>query len=361
MELLLTDEQRLLQDSVAKHLAHEGGVKRTRGLRGKGGGFDRGAHARMGGEGWFGILVPHEHGGLGLGTTDLALVLVEAGRALAPEPIASAALSASAIARSPDAAIRNEMLEGVLSGALIIMPAFDIDGGHVRARAAGGTTMLDGEAAQVAHAAHADGFLIEAATADGPVLCHVAKSASGVGIVPSATVDGRDHGHITLSDVRARPVLGPGSGPGAGSSVIARLYNLALVMAAAELAGVMSAALDMTVEYLKIRKQFGKPIGSFQALQHRAVNDFTSIASTRSLLFQVAAQGDGIGAAMASALKAHASGEALKVTKSAIQMHGAIGFTDEHDIGLYLKRAMWLSAYLGNEAFHRRRFANATS
>ncbi len=353
MELLLSDEQRLLQDSVAKHLAHEGGVKRTRGLRGKAGGFDRAAHARMGAEGWFGILVPQECGGLGLGATELALVLVEAGRALAPEPIASAALCASAIARSPDAAIRDEMLDGVMSGASIIVPAFDINGGGVRARADGRALVLDGAAAQVAHAAHADGFLVEAATADGPILCHVAKGARGVGIAPSATVDGRDHGLITLSDVRARPVLGPG----AGSPAIARLYNLALVMASAELAGVMSAALDMTVEYLKIRKQFGKPIGSFQALQHRAVDDFTSIASTRSLLFQVAAQGDTIGAAMASALKAHASGEALKVTKSAIQMHGAIGFTDEHDIGLYLKRAMWLSAYLGNEAFHRRRFA----
>lgn len=357
MELLLSNEQRLLQDSVAKHLALEGGVKRTRELRNKAGGFDRAAHARMGAEGWFGILVPQELGGLGLGATELALVLMETGRTLAPEPVASAALSALAVALSCDVAFRGEMLEGIVAGAAIIVPAFDIDTGGVRARSAGGAVMLDGAIAQVPNAAHADGFLVQAMATDGPALCHVPRGAAGLRIDSSTTVDGRDHGLLALCDVRGHRVLGPG----ASSSAIARLHDLALVSASAELAGVMSAALDMTVEYLKIRKQFGKPIGSFQALQHRAVDAFTSIASTRSLLFQVAAQGEAIGPAMASALKAHASGEALKVTKSAIQMHGAIGFTDEHDIGLYLKRAMWLSAYLGNEAFHRGRFAAASA
>ena len=221
--------------------------------------------------------------------------------------------------------------------------------------------VLNGAAAQVAHAWHADGFIVEAyhVEEEGAVLCHVERSAAGLSVENFPTVDGRDHGTIRFSDVRARPLSMPTL---EARRIIERYYDLALVMASAELVGVMSAALDMTVEYLKVRHQFGRPIGSFQALQHRAVDDLTSIASTRSFLFQVAAQfaegGDAITPAMASALKAHASGEALKVTKSAIQMHGGIGFTDEHDIGLYLKRAMWLSAYLGNAAHHRRRFAD---
>ena len=155
------------------------------------------------------------------------------------------------------------------------------------------------------------------------------------------------------------------AGPREGAAAQRRLYDLLLFSAAAELVGVMSAALDMTVEYLKTRKQFGKPIGSFQALQHRAVNDFASLVSTRSFVFQVAGQGGNepvaLSSAMASALKAHAGGEALAVTKSAIQMHGAIGFTEECDIGLYLKRAMWLSAWLGNETVQRARYGALVS
>jgi len=187
------------------------------------------------------------------------------------------------------------------------------------------------------------------------VLCHVADSAKGVTITPRSTVDGRPFGAVKLDGVATREIL---AGPAEGARAVRELLDTALIAASAELLGVMGAALDMTVEYLKTRKQFGKPIGSFQALQHRAVNDYARIASTRSLLFQICAQGGMPSSAMASALKAHASGEALTLTKSAIQMHGAIGFTDEYDVGLYLKRAMWLSTWLGNEAAHRKRYAD---
>ena len=352
MDLPLSDEQRQLQDSVARLLAQQGGAKRARSLRGKAAGFERVVHAKMAGEGWFAILVPQEHGGLGLSPIEAALVLMEVGRALAPEPIAASMLAAWAVAHSPIGSIRDELLPSITSGQALIVPAFDADrageprvGAPVRARATEGTIRLDGITGHAPHAAHADGFLIEAQS----VLCYVPRAASGLAIATARTVDGRDHGCLELTDVQARQVLAAGE--------LDPLFDLALVMSAAELVGVMSAALDMTLDYLKTRTQFGKPIGSFQALQHRAVDDFTRIVSSRSLLWQVASQGDAMSPALASALKAHASGEALKVTKSAIQMHGGIGFTDEHDIGLYLKRAMWLSAYLGNEAVHRKRYA----
>ena len=135
-----------------------------------------------------------------------------------------------------------------------------------------------------------------------------------------------------------------------------------LVGASAELLGVMGKALDVAVEYTKLRHQFDVPIGTFQALQHKAVNDYVVVEVTRSLLFQVATAMDEnrAGPDMISALKAKASGGALGVTKSAIQLHGAIGFTDEHEIGSYLKRAMTLSALHGNEAAHRARYAALT-
>jgi len=121
----------------------------------------------------------------------------------------------------------------------------------------------------------------------------------------------------------------------------------------------MEKAQEITLDYMRIRKQFGKLIGSFQALQHQAANIYIRIESTRSLVYQVAANNDAyrIDPAMAVAVKAKASEDAMVVTQACIQLHGAIGFTDEHDIGLYLKRAMLLSSLLGDAAAQRRRYA----
>lgn len=344
MELLLTDEQRLLQDSISKMLAQAGGVKRARALRAKFGGFDREMHARMGAEGLFGILVPAEHGGLELGLTEVALLMMEAGRALAPEPIAETIVAAHVLA----SATGTPLLDEVVAGQRIVVPVFaDSRVGACPASTVTGDR-LEGAMAQAPHAAVADSFLIEAATPQGPALHLIERGGAGIEVTSAATVDGRERGHLLLRGVQVRPV--------SDEQGVEAAYDLALFCAAAELVGVMSAALDMTVEYLKTRKQFGKLIGSFQALQHRAADDLARLVSARSFVFQVAGQGLPLPSAMASALKAHCGDKALEVTKSAIQMHGAIGFTDEHDIGLYLKRAMWLSTWLGNAAVHRRRY-----
>ena len=121
----------------------------------------------------------------------------------------------------------------------------------------------------------------------------------------------------------------------------------------------MEKAQEITFDYLRIRKQFGKLIGSFQALQHQAVNIYIKTEAVRSLVFQIAANNDAyrIDPALAIAAKAKASEDALTVTQACIQLHGGIGFTDEHDIGLYLKRAMLLSSQFGNAAAQRRRYA----
>ena len=139
------------------------------------------------------------------------------------------------------------------------------------------------------------------------------------------------------------------------------LYNLALLALSSELLGAMEMAQEITLDYLRIRKQFGKLIGSFQALQHQAVDIYIRIEAARSLVYQVAVNNDAerIDPAMAAAVKAKVSEEAMVVTKACIQLHGAIGFTDEHDIGLYLKRAMLLSSLFGNAAAQRRRYATA--
>lgn len=343
MELLLTEDQRLLQDSVAKMLAQAGGVKRTRDLRNNGAGFDKATYARMASEGWFSLLVPPDRGGLGLSLTELGLVMQEAGRALAPEPIAAAAASAVMLAECDEVRAAS-LMEAIVAGEALVMP---VTGGNGVLADAG--SRLSGKCDGVAVANAAEGFLVEARNAAGPMLSYVPRDASGLTIEERRTVDGRPFACLTLSGVAPQFVL-------TSERAAQRLHDVLLFATAAELVGVMSAALDLTVEYLKTRKQFGKPIGSFQALQHRAVDDFARIVSARSFVFQVASQPAGLTPGVASALKAHCGAMALEVTKSAIQMHGAIGFTDEYDAGLYLKRAMWLSAWLGNEAEQRKRF-----
>lgn len=145
-------------------------------------------------------------------------------------------------------------------------------------------------------------------------------------------------------------------------SAVEALTDLVLFALSAELLGVMEKAQEITLDYLRLRKQFGKPIGSFQALQHKAVDIYIRTETTRSLLYQVAANNDPyrIDPTQTIALKAKVSDDALFVTEGCIQLHGAMGFTDEHDIGLYLKRAMLLSSLFGNSAAQRRRYVQIT-
>ena len=170
------------------------------------------------------------------------------------------------------------------------------------------------------------------------------------------TVEGRQLATLDLDDAAGEIVS-------ASPQAVGNLNNLILIALSAELLGVMEGAQEMTLEYLRTRKQFGKLIGSFQALQHKAADIYIRIEATRSLVYQAAASSDPghVDSALAAAVKAQASEAAMFVTKSCIQLHGAIGFTDEHDIGLYLKRAMLLSSLFGDEAQQRRRYARLTA
>ena len=208
----------------------------------------------------------------------------------------------------------------------------------------------------------ADGFLVSANGRDGPVLCYVARDAPGCTLSATQTVEGRKLATLSLADAPA-DLIPPRQ---SSRNAVDALHDLALMALSCELLGVMEKAQEMTFDYLRIRKQFGKLIGSFQALQHKAVDIYIRTEATRSLVYQVAANNDPyrIDPAMAVAVKAKASEDALFVTQACIQLHGAIGFTDEHDIGLYLKRAMLLSSLYGNAAAQRRRYvaiANLTA
>src|SRR5215467_40120 len=357
MDLHLTSEQTLLRDSAVKFI-EAAGPKVARAFREQVPSFALERLRKAGEVGWLGMLVPPSADGLGLGLTELALVLEQVGRGLVCEPIGFAAICAAALAQSGRP---HPMLERVMTGRALVVPALEESGygddplsprtqmiGQAGAlRLTGQKTFVCGDGA--------DGFLVSASGRDGPALCYVARNAPGCTLSPSQTAEGRKLATLSLSDAPGDLIAAHSS----SRSAVDVLCNLALLALSSELLGTMERAQEITLDYLRIRKQFGKLIGSFQALQHQAVNVYIRIEAARSLVYQVAANNDAyrIDSAMAAAVKAKVSEEAMVVTKGCIQLHGAIGFTDEHDIGLYLKRAMLLSSLFGNAAAQRRRYA----
>jgi alkylation response protein AidB-like acyl-CoA dehydrogenase len=356
MDLNLTSEQRLLRDSAAKFIT-AAGAKVARGFREQEPSFAP-ARLRQAGElGWLGMLVPTSADGLGLGLTELALVLEQTGRGLVCEPIGLAAVAAAALAQGH---APHPMLERAMTGEALVIPALQesIHGDdplapRTQAAGADGAIRVSGQKLFVC-ADGADGFLVSATGRDGPTLCYVARNTPGCTLTAMQTVEGRKLATLTLVDAPADFVPSRQS----SRNAVDALHSLALLAISCELLGLMERAQEITFDYLRIRKQFGKLIGSFQALQHKAVDIYVRTETTRSLVFQIAANNDPyrIDPALAVAVKAKASAEALTVTKACIQLHGGIGFTDEHDIGLYLKRAMLLSSLFGNAAAQRRRY-----
>jgi alkylation response protein AidB-like acyl-CoA dehydrogenase len=356
MDLHLNSEQTLLRDSAAKFV-DAAGPKVARSFRQKDPSFSRRRLQEAGELGWLGILVPASADGFGLGLTELALVLEQAGRGLVCEPIGLAAISAAALAQGH---APHPMLEKAISGGALVIPALqedahgaDLLAPKTRASGANGSPRLTGTKTFIC-ADGADGFLVSASDGEEPALYYVARDAAGCSLSAIETVDGRKLATLTLDNAAADLVPPRQS----SRSAVGALIDLALIAISAELLGVMAKAQEITFDYLRFRKQFGKPIGSFQALQHKAVDIYTRTEVVRSLLYQVAANSDPyrIDSALAVAVKAKASEDALFVTQACIQLHGAIGFTDEHDIGLYLKRAMLLSSLFGNAAAQRRRY-----
>ncbi len=366
MELVLDEAQTILRESANKLIDRHAGPGRFRELRETEHGFDAGRLAVVAEAGWLSLLVPEERDGLGLGATEAALVLEAAGRGLMTEPVAAMMAAARAVAAGPEA--MDATLERLVGGGSIIVPALhdpageDPNAARVQAAAADGGFTLAGRTGAVPGAAAADGFIVDARSGDGTVVCLVPCDAGGLEVLQRSRVDGTGHAALALTDVAVPADAVIASGP-EGAGVAADTLDLALLGTSAEMLGIMEQGLTLAVDYLGTREQFGRAIGSFQALQHRAVNDHVDIELTRSLLYQVcAAIDEGRGnRAMVAAVKARASDAVLSVTKSMVQMHGAIGFTDEYDASLYLRRAMSLSAQYGNAAWHRKRYARLSS
>ena len=220
---------------------------------------------------------------------------------------------------------------------------------------------VNGSKRFVVGASHADGYIVSANSAAGMQLLWIPQDAAGAATQFDALADGRLSGTLNLSNVSVAKENIINSGAAAAGS-LARAIDHTAVVASAELCGIMGRSLEITLEYLKTRVQFGKPIGSFQALQHRAVDLYIQQELSGAVLADCLAvldnePDDKTRSAAASRAKARCTDAALLITRQSIQMHGAIGFTEDCDVGLYVKRAMTLAAWLGNGNAHRRRYA----
>jgi alkylation response protein AidB-like acyl-CoA dehydrogenase len=335
-----TERVRMIRDSAGAIATDD--LKRIRALRYNEPGFDRAVWRQMCELGWVALRVPDAAGGSGLGLREYCALAEECGAGLLPEPLIPCSLAARVLAGAT--------LERLIAGDTIIIPAWQERANSLTLTS--DTTLrgdrLFGRKVFVPMAAGADAFLVS--TNSGLAL--IARDAAGVSLMIDRTQDGGHHGTLTFDNAPAEPVAGD----------LGEAIEEATLAIAAYLLGVMERAFAMTLTYLKTRQQFGKPIGSFQALAHRAADLKIQVALTRASVEAAAATLDtssvaAVRRAAVSRAKARASDAAMRVTREAIQMHGGIGYTDEYDVGLYLRKAMVLASLFGSATLHRTRYA----
>lgn len=366
MAFVLTEEQQMLRDSALAFASEKLPVSQLRHLRSKGEPFDKAAWKEMAELGFAGVLVPEEFGGSGFGYVGLGQVLEAQGRTIASSPLLSTAMiGASALMLAGSAKQKSDYLPRIASGDFIVALAVD-EGAHhnpshitLAAKKSGGGYTLSGEKRYAVDGAEADLLIVATRTDKGVTLFLAAGNAKGVSRTALKTLDAHPAANISFSnvDVGVDAVLGAAD---QGAGTLDAILDRARIGLAAEMLGAADAAFEMTSDYLKVRKQFGQLIGSFQALQHRAAIMFTELELTRSC---VTAALEGLDrnanniAELASLAKARAGETLHLVSNETVQMHGGIGMTDAHDSGLYMKRARVLEALYGSEAFHRDRYA----
>lgn len=374
MNFELNEEQKLLQQTVRSFARKDSPVTRARELRGDTQGYSREMWRRMAELGWLGLCFPESLGGFGGTMIEASLLLEELGKTLVPEPILDAIiLAGTALCEAGSEAQRKRWLEPALEGERMLALAHletdrQLDPGAATTAArpnAGGGYTLSGAKRWVLGGQGADVLLVSARLADAVALFAVDRDAPGVEVRPVSLIDGRRAAMVVLREVRLDDdrLLGD---PTAGEPALRRAFERAAVGACAEGVGVMGASLEMTVDYLETREQFGRKIGAFQALQHRCVDMFVECELMRSAALEAAIRCDGAAhgpdaeqrVAAISSAKLQLDRGGRFVTQQAIQLHGGIGITDEHDIGLFFKRMHALNTLYGDEAHHIARFAD---
>jgi alkylation response protein AidB-like acyl-CoA dehydrogenase len=362
----MSDDILTMLDDAAAAFARPD-AQRNRALRGTADGFERSRWREMAELGWLSVVMPEAAGGLGLGCRAAAAIATRLGQAAFPEPFVAAGVMAPWLLSRGDGPAAARALAAVIAGECVAAPAWqpsagslDIEACAVRADPLPDGLSLSGEARFCAPAS-ADAFIVAARTDAGLVLGWVGRDHPGLTVQAEPTADGGalarlvlERLHLPAADIVAHAASAP--------TLLRDAIDAGTAACAAELVGLMDRALEMTLEYLRTRKQFGKAIGSFQALQHRAVDIWIQRQLARAALDAALGVLDSPACdarartQAASSAKARAAHAALLLCNQAVQLHGAIGFTDEYDLGIYLNRALGLSAWMGNAAEHRRRW-----
>jgi alkylation response protein AidB-like acyl-CoA dehydrogenase len=306
--------------------------------------------------GWIGLLLPEAMGGAGLGLGEQAVLSEALGRALIAEPVAAGAVFSSVLlSQAPASAERDRLALGMADGSLRIAPAWQQPAKHasghgLSAVAASSGHVLQGELHFVDAAASATDFLVVTPLGEAAALLSVPASTPGLSFEEKAGVDGGMIATLSFDSVRV-PSANVLSRADDAAALVGTAVLHSRVALAAELAGIASKAVEMTISYTRDRIQFGKPIASFQAVQHRLVDMWSDAEFACASVVNAVTrhtQHDPREARLAAlAAKARSGDAATSICRRAVHLHGAMGFTDEHDIGLYLKRAVALSATLG--------------
>ncbi len=374
MPLYYDDDQAMLAETAQSFMAEEGAIaKQLRHWRDRDckDGFGHELWKQFAEMGFTGMLVDEDDGGLGMGHVEAGIVLENIGRNLTPSPfLTSSVLAATALKHGSDD-VRGRWLPGLIEGEKVYTVAIDEGAKHrperiaTKAEKSGNGFRLSGQKDFVLHGASADMMVVAARTsgsdedADGITLFAVPKDAANMSHDAVRLVDSSMATHTKFDGVEldGDAVIGEVDG---GRELLNAMLMAGRIGAAAEGVGVASGAMDMTVDYLKQRKQFGRLIGEFQALQHRAAHLYSEVEIARAVTIKAAQLldgGSGTADLMASVAKAKVAKAAGLAVKEGVQMHGGIGMTDEYDIGLYMKRDRALQEFLGDQYYHAGRVA----
>jgi alkylation response protein AidB-like acyl-CoA dehydrogenase len=359
MNFALSDEQRMLKDSARDFLARECSPAEVREAIESEAGFSEELWRKITALGWPALVVPERYGGQGGGAVDLAILLEEAGRALLPSPLfATTALGALPLAHAKGPVdLVSSLLGAVAAGTKRLTSAlfedeagWDLEPIATAARGRGDRARLTGTKVFVPDAGAADAILVLAREESGEgAFFAVEPSAGGVALEPIPTLDWGRQWIVALDGAPGRRI--DGLAPG-------RMRDLGAALLAAEMVGAAERAMEMAVEWAKTRVQFGRPIGAFQAVSHKCADMLLAVESARSLVHYacLALDEDRPDAAAAvSAAKAQASEIFPRVAEDALQVHGGMGYTWEHDAHLYLRRARATQARFGDAAWHEER------
>ncbi len=360
MDFGLSDEQQQLKESARAFLSGECPTPTVRKIMASDDGYPRELYTQIAKLGWSGLIVPEEFGGAGLGMLDMAMLLEEGGYAAMPGPfLFSSVLAASALKLGGSTQLNSKWLTALAEGNAIGTVAVVESAGSIEpvdiaavAEKDGARWRLNGTKMFVPYANVADFIVVAAKNNAGEILLFVVDAKSpGVTTRSLKNLDlTRRVSSVELKDAPAEELRG-------GADLFAKLIDVAAIAIAADSLGGTERALEMAVEYSKVREQFGKPIGSFQALKHAAAEIVADLEPARALLWYAAYGAGENSSREASMAKARLCDIYSRGTDRAVLMHGGIGFTWEHDMHLWFKRARFNESYFGSPAYHRERVA----